>query len=556
MKLILLIGLFFLQLNAFSQYSRYIITLTDKKGTQHALSDPSTFLSSKSIAKRARFNIPYDSTDLPISKVYLDSILSSGKVTIINRSKWLNQVLIQTTDEKALTKINTFPFVKKRLGIGYFPLQKNDPSFREEITHIDQLNLQKSTNNTVLQYGNSVKQIEIHAGPYLHNKGYYGQGVSIAVLDGGFFNFNTIKAFDSIIKSGRIKATWDFIDNNSQVNDDDPHGMYCLSILAANIPGTYVGSAPGADYYLFRTEDVKSEFPVEEQNWIAAAERADSIGIDIISSSLGYTTFDDPVFNYSYSEMNGKSTMVTRGAELAFKKGILVLNSAGNSGTNSWKYINAPADGENVLAVGAININKQVAPFSSFGPTFDQRIKPDIASVGWGTALISSSGIPASGNGTSFSNPNIAGLIACLWQAFPEMSNQEIALAVKKSGDQYTAPDTRTGYGIPNMQKAFGLLETERIKKNAVSLLKDNRIRAFPNPFINKINLIYKAPATGKIDFKFTDFSGHLIFTDVKMVKENEVYIFEWTNMGLLKAGSYIMSFSDSAGKGSIMLVK
>jgi len=556
MKTAFLVIFIFLQTHAFSQYSKHIITLTDKKGTQHQLSNPSTFLSPKSIAKRIKFNIKYDSTDLPVSKIYLDSIMLAGKVTLINTSKWLNQVLIQTTDDQVLSKINSFKFVKKRQPVAFKPSQQAIQDFIEEITVINKET--QSINSTVnsLQYGNSSKQIQIHGGEYLHNLGFKGQSVSIAVLDGGFFNYNSIKAFDSVRNSGRIRGTWDFVDNNSQVQEDDPHGMYCFSILAANLPGIFVGSAPEADYYLFRTEDVKSEFPIEEQNWVAAAERADSLGIDIISSSLGYTTFDDPAFNYKYEDMNGKNTIVTRGAELAFKKGILVMNSAGNSGTNNWKFIGAPADGEHVLAVGAVNINRQVAPFSSYGPSSDQRVKPDIVSVGWGTALINGSGLPASGNGTSFSNPNIAGLIACLWQAFPEMRNDEIIEAVKQSGDLYASPDTRSGYGLPNMQKAFGILEIERLKKNAALLLKETRLKVFPNPFENEINLVYKAPSNGKIEIRLTDLIGRVIFTESKQVNGNQIYVFKWENVGMLKAGPYIITYSDMTGTGSIKLVK
>ena len=556
MKTAFLVILIFVQTHAFSQYSRYIISLTDKKGTPHQLSNPSTFLSPKSITKRTKFNINLDSTDLPVSKIYLDSILGAGKVTLINTSKWLNQVLIQTTDAQALLKISSFTFVKKRQAIAFKPSKQASPDFIEEITDLNKATETTNSNLNSLQYGNSGKQIQIHEGEYLHNLGFKGQNVSIAVLDGGFFNYNAIKAFDSVRSSGRIKATWDFVDNNNQVQEDDPHGMYCFSILAANLPGVFVGSAPEADYYLFRTEDVKSEFPVEEQNWIAAAEKADSLGIDIISSSLGYTTFDDPAFNYGYDDMNGKNTIVTRGAALASRKGILVMNSAGNSGTNSWKFIGAPADGEQVLAVGAVNITRQVAPFSSYGPTFDQRIKPDVVSVGWGTALINGSGLPASGNGTSFSNPNIAGLIACLWQAFPEMRNNEILDAVRKSGDMYANPDSRSGYGLPNMQKAYGILEIERVKKNAASLLRDARVKAFPNPFENKIQLVYKAPANGKIEIRLTDLTGRLIFTESKQVIANEIYVFDLENLGILKAGPYIITYSDVSGTGSIKLVK
>ena len=556
MKLILTLLLVAIHCSLSAQYSRYIITFTDKKGTMHELSNPSTFLSAKSIARRLKYKISYDSTDLPVSKIYIDSIMKTGKVTIINTSKWLNQILIQTTDNQALDKINKFPFVKKRQAVGYRSNHIKAQDYTEEITENIALKVNMVNHANALTYGNSGKQIVLHSGEFLHNNGFKGKGISIAILDGGFFNYQTIKAFDSVRLSGNIKSTWDFIDNNEMVNEDDPHGMYCFSILAGNIPGLHIGSAPESAYHLFRTEDVKTEFPVEEQYWTVAAERADSLGIDMISSSLGYTTFDDPSMNYSYGDMNGKNTSITKAAELAFKKGMIVMNSAGNSGTNSWKFIGAPADGEHVLAVGAVNTTGQVAPFSSFGPSFDQRTKPDIASVGWGTSLINSNGTAATGNGTSFSNPNIAGLIACLWQAFPEMSNIEIITAVKKSSSQYLNPDTRTGYGVPDMKKAYTLLEIQRISKNNPGLFNQSTLKAFPNPFDNKIKLIYKAPMSGALDLLMLDINGKVIRKETKQVLKNEIYLFEWNNLASLQGGAYFITYSDESGKNTIRLVK
>jgi subtilisin family serine protease len=228
--------------------------------------------------------------------------------------------------------------------------------------------------------------------------------------------------------------------------------------------------------------------------------------------------------NYSYADMNGKNSMVTKAAEFAFKKGMIVTNSAGNSGTNNWKFIGAPADGENVLAVGAVNISGQVAPFSSFGPSFDQRTKPDIASVCWGTSLINSNGSPATGNGTSFSNPNIAGLIACLWQAFPEMPNTTILSAVKKSSTQFLNPETRTGFGIPDMKKAFSLLEIERINKNNPGLFNKSSFKVFPNPFSDIIKLIYMVSHTGELDLFLMDINGKVLRRETKQVLINEIY--------------------------------
>ncbi len=556
MRGIALFVLLILQLDSMGQYSRYIIELTDKQGTQHRIDNPSTFLSSKSIERRSRFGIKIDSTDLPISKAYTDSLLKSGKVEILNTSKWLNQVLIRTTDEAALTKINGFSFVKKKKAVGYKSTNPSETKFKESVTDVQQPAVKTGNSVNALLYGNSSKQIEIHNGEFLHNNGFTGKQISIAVFDAGFFKYNTLLAFDSLRLQNRIKATWDFIDNNNAVHEDDAHGMYCLSILAANMPGYYVGSAPDADYYLFRTEDVSSELPVEEQYWVAAAERADSLGIDIISSSLGYTTFDNADFNYSYTDLDGKKTIVTRGAELAFKKGMIIMNSAGNSGINSWKYINAPADGEHVLAVGAVNILKQIAPFSSYGPSFDQRIKPDIASVGWNTSLININGVTAIGNGTSFSNPNIAGLVACLWQAFPEMTNVDIIDAVKSSGDRFSTPDTRTGYGIPNMAKAFAILEKIRFNKKAQEILKESKFKAFPNPFKDKITCIFKAETEGQLTIRLTDTNGRIINTLISPFTSGTYQVLEINNLENLPKGTYFIQYADQSQKGVVTVVK
>ena len=530
-----------------AQYTRHMIELTDKKGTVHSLSNPQTFLSTETIARRKQFNIAIDSTDLPVSKVYLDSIAKAGKVEILNSSKWLNQVLIKTADQAALNKISQFAFVKKRFPIANRPSATNEVKFIETTTETNVTQTVASTKATTLQY---------HEGEFLHNKGFQGKGIKIAVLDAGFFKYQNIAAFDSLKVNGQLKMTWDFVDNNASVNEDDAHGMHCLSILAANLPGAFVGTAPASSYYLFRTEDVASEFPVEEQNWLAAAERADSIGVQLISSSLGYNTFDDASFNYTYADMNGKKTMVTRGAAMASNKGMIVMNSAGNSGSSAWKYLIAPADGVDVLAVGAVNSLKQIAPFSSFGPSSDNRVKPDIASVGWNTFLISANGTVAQANGTSFSNPNIAGLVACLWQAFPECSNKEIIATVRKSGDRYSNPDARTGYGIPNMRVAYEMLEKERNIRNAKTILKTDRLKIYPNPMTDQFTIVYNGKSNGKLLVQLLSIEGKLIRNLSYDVLENEYYFFNVNGLGPQASGQYILSFQDSVGAGTIRIMK
>lgn len=539
-----------------AQYTRHIIELTDKKGTSHSLSNPQTFLSAETIARRKQFNIAIDSTDLPVSKVYLDSIAKAGKVEILNSSKWLNQVLIKTSDQAALNKISQFPFVKKRSPIANRPSTSNEEKFIETVTETNVSQTAVSTMATILKYGNSIRQVNIHEGEFLHNKGFQGKGIKIAVLDAGFFKYQNIAAFDSLNFNGQLKMTWDYVDNNASVNEDDAHGMHCLSILAANLPGAFVGTAPAASYYLFRTEDVASEFPVEEQNWLAAAERADSIGVQMISSSLGYNTFDDASFNYTYADMNGKKTMVTRGAAMASNKGMIVMNSAGNSGTSAWKFLIAPADAVDVLAVGAVNSLKQIAPFSSYGPSSDNRVKPDIASVGWNTFLINTNGTVSQANGTSFSNPNIAGLVACLWEAFPEFSNKEIIAAVRRSGDRYSNPDTRTGYGIPNMRLAYEMLEKEKTTRKAKAILKTDRLKLYPNPITDQFTIVYNGKTNGKLSLQLLSMEGKLIRNLTYDVVENEYYFFNVTGLGSLASGQYILTYQDGIGAGTLRIMK
>lgn len=539
-----------------AQYTKYIFELTDKKGSTYSLSNPTEFLSQESIDRKKRYNIKIDSTDIPVSQVYLDSIRTAGNVEIINTSKWLNQVLISTKDEAAVIKITQFPFVKKRVPLSSKPSRVKTDKVYENTQSISSQEETFETLENSINYGNTSTQVEIHEGEFLHNKGYQGKGMKIAIFDGGFLRYQTNIAFDSLRRNGQIKMTWDFVAGNNSVNEDNFHGAYCLSIMAANMPGTYVGTAPQASYYLFRTEDVGSEYPIEEQYWIAAAEMADSIGIDMISSSLGYSTFDDPSLDHSYENLNGKTTLITRAATIAAQKGILVMTSAGNEGTREWKYIAAPADADGVLSVGAVNINKEIADFSSYGPTYDGRIKPEIASVGWNTYLISSLGRVIRSNGTSYSTPNIAGLIACLWQAFPEFSSKEIIDVVKKSADRYSTPDIRTGYGIPNMRLAYESLTKEREIKKTKLLLKAERIKVCPIPFRNNFTLLYDAQSSGKLEIQLFTMDGKWIRNKSFEVIEGQFYSFSIDDLGSLGSGNYLLKYRDAEGEGMIRLLK
>jgi len=466
MKIFLFFGLTivlcFTELQA--QFSRYIVQLKDKGATTHTLADPSPYLSQRAIDRRVRYGILSDSTDLPVPASYILQIQNIPNVTILNVSRWLNAVSIHTTDANAIAAINALPFVQGTSSAAAKPNNYAQNKFPSEGTTLA-ANAAKTDKITTdyFNYGSgSLAEIHLHNGEFLHNIGLRGQGMRIAMLDGGFFNYTGLNAFDSANTNAQVLSTWDFVDRNPSVSEDHPHGMQCFSIIAANIPGQFVGKAPKASFYLFRTEDVSTEFPIEEFNWACGAERADSSGSDIISSSLGYGyLFSSPVADYPYSSLNGDITMSARAADLAAKKGLMVFNSAGNSGTDYWRMITTPADGDSVVAVGSVNVSGNVANNSSYGPSADGRIKPDVASVGVNAMVQFTNNTIGTGSGTSFACPNMAGLSTCLWQGFPEYNNMRIVRALKEAGSIYSSPDDRIGYGIPDMKKAFSALLTE-----------------------------------------------------------------------------------------------
>lgn len=441
----------------------YWIQLADKNNSPYSIDRPEEFLSQRAIERRTKYDIPVTEQDLPVNAAYLDKLREIG-LKIHNVSRWFNAVAVETSDYAKVEEALQLPFVR-----AYKPIW-NGMIYMHETTELPEIetNAANETEDTenVYDYGSSAGQITIMNGNYLHNQGFSGQGMQIAVIDAGFHHVDQLPAFDSLWANNQILGTRDFVDGG-KVNFSTPatHGMQVLSTIGGNIPGKLVGTAPKASFWLMRSEDSNSEYPVEEFNWIAAAEYADSIGIDVINSSLGYSEFDDEEYDYNYNQMNGTTAYITQAANIAAIKGILVVTSAGNSGADSWKYITAPADAYNALTIGAVSNSGEYAYFSSRGPTYDKRVKPNVCGVGsWVTVQSSSEGTTFS-NGTSFSSPIMAGAVTCLWQAYPEMTNFEIMEAVEKSASQYTTPDTYYGYGIPDFKKASRIL-SQKSKNN------------------------------------------------------------------------------------------
>lgn len=471
-KILLLIGIsLLLQEGTEAQFNRYTVTLKNKGNGPFTFASPLAYLSQRALDRRTRYGIAIDSADIPVTPAYITQIDNVPNVTILNASKWLNSVTIFTSDAAAITAINALPFVQSVSGIASRMadagrMQRNKFAGEEDIR-----DLPSSTGRTAADYfnygTNSFNEIHLHNGEFLHNIGLRGQGMHLAMLDNGYTNYTSLKAFDSVNASGQVLGTWDFVARESNVINDGSHGMNCFSTIAANIPGQFIGKAPKASFWLFRTEDDASEYPIEEHNWVCAAERADSTGSDIISSSLGYFDFDNATLNYVYANMNGNTTIAARGADMAAKKGLLVFVSAGNEGGSAWHYISTPSDGDSVVAVGAVTATGVVGGFSSYGPSSDGQIKPDVASVGVSAMVQTTGNTIGVSNGTSFACPNMAGLGTCLWQGFPEFNNMKIVKAMQKAGSITNTPNDRIGYGIPNMKSAFKSLLIDYATSNA-----------------------------------------------------------------------------------------
>ena len=435
-------------------------TLADKQGSAYSLEHPGRWLSHKSIERRRRQNLPLDSTDLPVSERYLREMerfvthRAKSLTHFVGTSRWQNTVLVRSNDTTLLHHLSTLDFVKTSRQVWQSPDSIERGQLKVKVH--EKWNPWDSIRGE--HYGNGRDQIEMLNGQRLHHIGYKGKGMTIAVLDGGFQNCDQISA---ILRTNILGAE-DFVYPRSQhFFRETDHGTKVLSVMAANEPQILVGTAPEARYWLLRCEDQQTEQPVEEDYWTMAAEFADSAGVDIISSSLGYNEYDNHLGDYCLRDLDGKTALISQTASMLASKGIILINSAGNLGMGPWKKITFPADANDILTVGAVNYDRKNAPFCGVGPTQDGRVKPDVMALGSPASLISGRGTIIRDMGTSFSTPIVAGLVACLWQALPDKTALEIINLVRQTSSQYQEPDNIYGYGIPNFWRAYMIGKTE-----------------------------------------------------------------------------------------------
>lgn len=451
-------------------------------------------------------------------------------------SRWLNAVLVHADSEK-YEQMKHYAFVKA-----------SEVCFNKSqcliLSHKATTSIEHSSKTADENYGNSYNQFSMVGIDLMHADGFRGEGMLIALLDAGFPGVDQLPVFDYLRQRQGIIGTFDFVAGGKNVYGSDLHGTTTLSLLAAYLPGQLIGGAYKADYLLLRTEDVSSEKKIEEVNWALAAEYADSAGADIISSSLGYNTFDDPSTNYGYKDLDGQTAIITKAAEKAAAAGMLVVNSAGNDGSDEWKYIFAPADGDSVLSVGAVDGLSKYASFSSVGPTYDGRVKPDVAAQGDKVYVAWTDGTIRTDNGTSFSCPIVAGLAAGIWQANPSLSNMQLMDVLKRSASQYEKPDNLLGYGIPSYIKTKTLLyATEREDVFMHPLLSGNSLELWTDGSFSGM----------PCEVTLHDLSGKLVMQKELLLEDGKSIV---ADLSAILSGVYIASVITGKGKRVFKIVK
>ncbi|ARV13969.1 S8 family serine peptidase [Polaribacter sp. SA4-12] len=552
--------LLFLFLTTFFQASSQEdawVFLKDKPNKTTFLNNPLTMLSQRALDRRAKLVISLDSIDVPVDESYYNQIKNEGNITVLAKSKWLNAVHIQGEVEDINNLLSAYSFIS-HIEFANKSLNTNGKTSSKLKTtapnHYNKLN----ETLTDFDYGEADNQIKMLKGDYLHEQGLTGEGQIIAIIDAGFPNVNTLDAFQRIRDNDQILGGYNFADRNTDFYTRSSHGTHVLSSIAGYIENEFVGTAPDAKFYLFISEISGSETVLEESLWVEAAERADSLGVDVINTSLGYTTYDNANHSHTYADLDGKTTFISRGAEIGASRGLLLVNAAGNSGNKSWKHIGAPADAPSVITVGAVNASGEIAAFSSYGPTSDGRIKPEILGQGQNPALIDyiSGEIKITSSGTSFSSPIMAGLIACLNQnegfllkssnKTTDNFNTYLKQSVYESADKYNNPLDQYGYGIPNFEVA---LNNYIGSTGAVYDAMLSKLMVYPNPTIDSFNISLDTENLNDFTIQVFNILGKKV---LEKVNSNSRTV----DISFLESGVYILKISKDNQHKTLKLIK
>jgi serine protease AprX len=539
-----------LQMTGQKQYA-FRISFTDKNGAP-SLSNPLAFLSQRSLDRRTVQGIALDSTDRPVSPAYIDSILTNTTGKLHTVSRWLNQCTVLLTDSSKILTLAGKPFINDIRYIAVYAngLHKMTGGGKFE----KELEQQSKTTGTASYYGAfPYQQTALVNGDWLHDHGYKGEGMLIAVFDEGFSNLDTGPAFDSMNNGGRLVDKYNFVKANPVLEMTNAHGTACISTIASYFPGTYVGAAPLASYAVYCTEIGASEQELEMDNILAASERCDSLGVDIISVSLGYNEFNLPTFHsLTYGDIDGKTTIAAKAANMATTKGMLFVASAGNEGGGPWNFILTPGDADSAITVGAAEPSKDIWANSGFGPNSSGRRKPDVCMAGAPAAITFNGSTVSQANATSYATPQLAGWAACLWQASGKKTTPyQLRDAIIRSADRYLSPDNHAGYGVPDFKIAFELLG---IKDSPRIPTANNWVIVAPNPFKDDVDLNIYVDSDGEVNTRITDLSGRIVYSEAQQLSRGSQL---WPlDLSHLQSGIYFLKVEAGEKQATVKLIK
>ncbi|WP_396195255.1 S8 family serine peptidase [Flavobacterium sp.] len=509
------------------------VYFTNKPNAQYYYDNPLQMLSQRALDRRTNQNIAIDIKDVPIHQQYVDQIDATLGIEVKAKSKWMNAVHVRGS----VTDINNLSALE---FVSHIEFANRSLNVSGRSQNSNQVNLSNRVNKTLdtqiaFTYGNSANQVQMLNAHLLHQQDFTGSGKIIAVMDAGFPNVNSIAPFQRLRDNNQILGGYNFVSQSNDFYTSNSHGTLVLSTMGGYVESQLVGTAPDAKYYLFITEDTASENPVEESYWVEAAEMADSLGVDVINTSLGYFQYDNPNYSYTYANMDGVTSFISRGTNVAFSKGMICVSSAGNSGAGSNPHIAVPADALRGFAVGAVKADETYAVFSSIGPTFDQRIKPDVMAQGQGAIVSNTTGAIVTANGTSFSGPIMAGAITSLWQAIPWATNQQVLDFVRQSANLYTNPTAQFGYGVPDMQSALTFAQLS-VNDNGFG-----KFLVYPNPVQDYLKVSFPNHFS-KASISIYNNLGQLILEEE--INPDAIIVFDNLSNGIytysLKSGDFV----------------
>lgn len=513
------------------------VFFVDKENVQQSIDNPITILTQEAIDRKVLHNIAIDERDVPVNEAYITQIKNQPGITVYAKSKWMNCVYVRGSQSQ-IDDLLDLSFV---IDIEYADKSMNFTPIEDPIPVEDKFWLENTTQKAVIDYGDATNQVEMLDGDCLHDEGYTGEGMLIAILDSGFLGVGTEEGFAYIRDDGRILGTYDFVERSETLNNNSSHGTRVLSTIGGYLEGDYAGTAIDASFYLFKTEDVDSETPVEEAYWVEAVERADSLGVHVINTSLGYRAYDNSAYSHTYQDLDGQTTFSARGANIGFEKGLIMVTSAGNSGNSEFPWGGTPGDSPGMLTIGAVDEFGDYASFSSIGPTVDGRIKPDVMAQGRDAVVINHNNEIVENNGTSFSSPITAGLVACLWQARPERTNGHVMNLIRQSAHLYNNPTDQMGYGIPNFEEALNALLS-------VESSDIGEFMVYPNPTTDRLYI--NAEINSPFEVTLFDVLGNKVLQARSNSSQYSI------SLAQLQSGVYVLELQTATSSKTIKIIK